>query len=62
LNIPYSIWYLTILYPDGYDSKESSTQNERTNQNAKIPYIVAIKVKVYFYKLSLLKSRGSFDL
>jgi hypothetical protein len=45
-----------------YGSKESSTQNERTNQNARTPCIVAIKVKVYFYKLSLLKSRGSFDL
>jgi hypothetical protein len=51
-----------IRYPDGYESKESSTLNKITNQNARISCIVAIKVKVYFYKLSLLKSRGSFDM
>ncbi|KAI5727787.1 hypothetical protein M8J77_006954 [Diaphorina citri] len=34
-----------MIHPDEYGSKESSTQNERTNQNARTPCIVAIKVK-----------------
>ncbi|KAI5755922.1 hypothetical protein M8J77_020693 [Diaphorina citri] len=32
-----------MVHPFEYGSKESSTQNERTNQNARIPCIVAIK-------------------
>ncbi|KAI5727938.1 hypothetical protein M8J77_008912 [Diaphorina citri] len=36
-----------MIHPDEYGSKESSTQNERTNQNARTPCIVAIKFDNY---------------